>query len=100
MALVIYGCRRHVCFLGLLNCDIHGALIDHVAETPIAINNGRGRAFLHYFKRRAWHDMAAVDPIDIGRNLDDAMRIMTGQIGVDAPEFSNRTSAIFLKRSA
>ena len=29
-------------------------------------------------------NMATIDPIDIGRDLDDAVAIMSGQVGADA----------------
>src|ERR1044072_5382347 len=55
------------------------------AEPPMTVDHGRGGRLLHDGERRARHDMARLDPVDVGRNGDDAMGVVADQIGLDAP---------------
>jgi len=63
---------------------LHRALGDGVAKAPVAIDHRSRRRFLDDRPRCAGHDVTDVDAVDIRRDLDDAVRVVAGQIGVDA----------------
>src|SRR5438132_5465659 len=69
--------------LGLFDGQPHRPLVDDVAEAPMAVDDGRRRRFLDDDPGRAGHDMADLDALDIGRDLNDAVRIMADQVGAD-----------------
>ena len=86
MALPEHGARRDIGGLRLLDRQRHRLGVDMEAEPPMAVDHGRGRRFLHDGPLRAGHDMSGLDAVDIGRNRDDAVRVMAGEIGVDAAD--------------
>ena len=86
MALAKYRAGGDIGGLGLFDRQRHGFGVDVEAEPPMAVDHGRGRRFLHDGPFRAGYDMAGLDAIDIGRDRDDAVRVMAGEIGVDAAD--------------
>ena len=86
MALAKYGAGGDVGGLRLFDRQRHRLGVDVEAKTPMAVDHGRGRQFLHDGPFRAGYDMAGLDAIDIGRDRDDAVQVMAGEIGVDAAE--------------
>jgi len=52
----------------------------------MAVDHGRGRRLLDDAPFRAGHDMASLDAVDIGRDRDHAVRVVAGEIGVDAAD--------------
>ena len=89
MALVIDRGGGDVRGLGLLDQGAHGALGHREAEAPIAVHHHMRRRFALHFIRCAGHDMAALDPVDIGGDGDDAVAVMAGQIGADTAPGDN-----------
>ena len=83
MTLTKHRRRRDVRFLGLFDRQAHGALVDDIAEAPVPVDNRGGRRFLNDFPGRARHDVADFDALYIGRDLDDSVRVMAGEVGVD-----------------
>ena len=75
----------------------HRLGVDVEAKAPMAVDHGRGRRFLHDGPFRAGHDMAGLDAVDIGRDRDHAVRVMAGEVGVDA---ADRDRVGFLVRRA
>ena len=41
---------------------------------------------LHDLERRAGHDVAGFDAVDIDGDVDDAVRVVAGEVGVDAAD--------------
>jgi hypothetical protein len=97
MALPEHGAGGDVGFLRFFDGQRHRLGIDVKAEPPMAVDHGRGRRFLNDGPWRAGHDMAGLDAVDIGRDRDDAVGIVTGKVGVDA---ADRDCAGFLVRCA
>src|SRR5260370_24138709 len=83
MALAEPGRGRGIALLRLLDRQAHRPLVGDVAEAPMAVDDGRGRRFLDDDPGRAGDDVADLDALDIGRDLDDPVRIMADQIGAD-----------------
>ena len=83
MALAIDGRSGNLLLLRLVDRVAHGAVGDDVAKTPVAVDDCAGSGFLDDVPRRARHDVANLDPVDIGRDQDDAVRIVPDQIGAD-----------------
>jgi hypothetical protein len=86
MALPEHGARRDIGGLRLFDGQRHRLGVDMKAEAPMAVDHGRGRRFLHDGPFRARHDMSGLDAVDIGRDRDDAVGIMSGEVGVDAAD--------------
>ena len=76
--------RGNIGLLGFLDRETHGSFGHDVAKPPVAIDHRRGRRLLDDRPRRARHDVADLNAVDIGRDLDDPVRVVTGQVGVDA----------------
>src|SRR3546814_4034569 len=70
----------------LVDRQLHRVLADHIAEAPIAVDDGGRRGLLDDVDRRAGDDVPLPDPVDIDRDLDDPMRIVTGEVGADRSE--------------
>ena len=83
MALAKDGGGGDVAFLGLFDRQPHRPLVGDIAEAPMTVHDRRGRRFLDDDPRRAGDDMAGLDAVDIGRDLDDPMRIVPDEIGAD-----------------
>ena len=62
----------------------HSALGLDVAEAPIAIDDCCRARFLHDVERRARHDVPFFNAINICGDLDDAVAVVPGQVGIDA----------------
>ena len=86
MALPEHGAGGDVGGLRLFDRQRHRLGVDVEAEAPMAVDHGRGRRFLHDGPFRAGHDVAGLDAVDIGRDRDDAVRVMAGEVGVDAAD--------------
>ncbi len=86
MALPEHGAGGDVGGLGLFDRQRHRLGVDVKAETPMAVDHRRGRRFLHDGPLRAGNDMAGLDAVDIGRDRDDAVGVMAGEIGIDAAD--------------
>ena len=84
MALAQDGAGGDVGCLGLLDGEFHRPVGDRKAEAPVAVDDGRGRAFLHDLERRARHDVALVHAVDVGRDGDDAVAVVAGEVGEHA----------------
>jgi hypothetical protein len=84
MALPEHGAGRDIGGLRLLDRHGHRLGVDVEAEAPVAVDHRRGRRFLHDGPFRAGNDVAGLDPVDIGRDRDDAVRVVACEIGVDA----------------
>ena len=91
--------------LGFLDREPHRPLVDHEAKSPVAVDHGRGRGFLHDLEWSAWHDMADLDALDVARDEDDAVGIVAGEVRVHAAArngvrlFARRTSPDQQRRS-
>src|SRR5260370_388364 len=83
MALAEPGRGRDIALLRLLDRQAHRPLVGDVAKAPMAVDDGRGRRFLDDDPGRAGDDVADLDALDIGRDLDDAVRAVADQIGAD-----------------
>src|SRR5215470_16204249 len=83
MALVIDRRRGDLLLLRLVDRVAHRAVGHDVAKTPVAVDHCAGTGLLNDGPRRARNDMASLDAVDIGRDKDDPMRIVTDQIGAD-----------------
>ena len=83
MALAEHGRSGDVGGLGLVDGQPHRPLVGDIAEPPMAIDDSRRRRFLHDRPRRTGDDVPGLDPVDIGRDLDDAVRIMADEVGGD-----------------
>src|SRR5262245_31451145 len=57
--------------------------VDVEAKAPMAVDHGRGRRFLHDGPFRAGHDVASCDAVDIGRDRDHTVGIVTSEVGID-----------------
>ena len=97
MALTEYGAGRDVGCLCLLDRQLHRLRVDVEAEPPMAIDDGGGRRFLHDRPLGPGHDVPDLDAVDIGRDGDHAVRVMAGEIGIDA---ADRHGVRFLFRGA
>jgi hypothetical protein len=97
MALAEHGSSSDVGSVGLLDGQPHGAFVGDVAKSPVAIDNRCRRRFPHDRPRRARHDVAGLDAVDVAGNLDDAVRIMPDQVGLHAVPHHRRR---FLRRRA
>ena len=97
MALPEHGAGRDIGGLRLLDRQRHRLGVDMETKAPVAVDHGRGRRFLHDGPLRAGHDMAGLDAVDIGRDRDHPVRIMAGEVGVDAAD-SDRIG-LFLRRA-
>ncbi len=69
--------------LRLLDGHIHQTLGDDVAESPVSVNYRRRGSVLDDFESRPWHDVAALHPVYICRYLDNAVRIVSGEVCAD-----------------
>ena len=97
MALPEHRAGRDIGGLGLFDRHRHRLGIDVKAEAPMAVDYGRGRRFLDDGPLGARHDMTGLDAVDIGRDRDHPVRVMTGEVGIDA---ADRDGAGFLLRCA
>ena len=52
----------------------------------MAVDDGRGRRFLHDLELGPGHDVAGLDTVDVGRHGDDAVGVVARQIGIDAAD--------------
>ncbi len=86
MALPEHRAGRDVGGPGLFNRQRHRLGVDVKSKAPMAIDHGRGRRFLHDGPLRAGNDMPDLDTVDIGRDRDHAVRIVAGEVGVDAAD--------------
>ena len=73
MPLAEHGRGGDVLRLRLLDGFLHREFVDHIAEAPVTVDHGGGRAFLYDIDGCAGDDMLHLDPVDIGRDLDDAV---------------------------
>ena len=83
MALSEHRAGRDIGGLGLLDGERHCLGVDVEAKAPMAVDHGRGRRFLHDGPCRAGHDVAGCDAVDISRDRDHAVGIVTGEVGID-----------------
>jgi hypothetical protein len=86
MALAEHRAGRDIGGLRFLDRQRHRPGVDVEAKTPVAVDHGRGRRLLHDGPLRAGHDMADLDPVDIGRDRDDSVGVMAREVGVDAAD--------------
>ena len=86
MALAEHGAGGDIGLLRLVDGQLHRLGIDVEAEAPMAVDDGRRRQFLHDGPLGAGHDVAGLDAIDVGRDGDDAMRVVAREVGVDAAD--------------
>ncbi|MGY3406649.1 hypothetical protein ACVWZV_002762 [Bradyrhizobium sp. GM5.1] len=84
MALPEHGAGGDIRRLRFLDRQRHRLGVDVEAKTPLAVDHGRRRRFLHDGPSGAGHDVAGLDPVNIGGNGDHAVGIVAGEIGVDA----------------
>jgi len=84
MALAKYRAGRDIGGFRFFDRQCHRLGVDMKTKAPVAIDHGRGRRFLHNRPLRAGNDMPDLDAIDIGRDRDYPVRVVTGEIGVDA----------------
>ena len=61
----------------------HGALGDHEAEAPVAVDDGGAGGLALHDEGRAGDDVANVDAVGVGRNLDDTVGVVAAQVGLD-----------------
>jgi hypothetical protein len=97
MALAEHGAGGDVGGLRLFDGHRHRLGVDVKSKPPMAVDHRRGRRFLHDGPFGAGHDMPGLDAVDIGRDCDDPMRIVAGEVGVDA---TDRHRVRFLVRGA
>ena len=83
MALAEHRRRRDIALFGLLDGQPHRLLVGDVAKRPNGRRRPCGRRFLDDDPGRAGDDMADLDALDIGRDLDDPVRIVADEIGAD-----------------
>ena len=97
MALAEHRACGDIGGLGLLDRQRHRLGVDIETKAPMAVDDGRGRGFLHDRPLRAGYDMPDLDAVDIGRDRDHPVRVMAREVGVDA---ANRNGVGFLVRRA
>ena len=83
MALAEHRRRRDIALLGLLDRQPHRLVVGDIAERPVSVDHGVVGRFLDDGPRRAGDDMPDLDALDIGRHLDDPVRIMADEVGAD-----------------
>ena len=83
MALAEHRRRGDIGGLGLVDGQPHRPLVGDIAEPPMPVDDGRRRRFLHDRPGRPGDDVPGLDPVDIGRDLDDAVQIMADEVGAD-----------------
>jgi len=84
MTLTKHGAGRDIRCPCLLDRQLHRLRVDVEAKPPMAIDDGGGRRFLHDRPLGSGHDMPDLDAIDVGRDGDHPVRVMAGEIGIDA----------------
>ncbi|MET4843471.1 hypothetical protein ABIF62_003966 [Bradyrhizobium japonicum] len=84
MALPEHGAGGDIRRLRLFDRQRHRLGVDVEAEPPLAVDHGRGRRFLDDGPFGAGHDVAGLDAVDVGRNRDHTVGVVTGEVGVDA----------------
>src|SRR5690606_2116095 len=68
---------------GPFDRELPGALGDHLAAPPVAVDHHRGVGLAHDLERRTGHDVTLADAVDVGRDLDDAVAVVPGEVGRD-----------------
>ena len=84
MALPEHSAGGDIRRLRFLDRQRHRLGVDVEAETPLAVDHGRGRRFLDDGPFGAGNDVAGLDAVDIGGNGDHAVGVVSREIGVDA----------------
>ena len=89
--------RGHAVSSGLLDGHLHQPFGNDVAEPPVAVDDGGGGRIIDNLKLCAGHYVAALDAVDVRGNLDDAVRVVSGEVGADGVEGDDLR--LFLARS-
>ena len=83
VALAVDGDGGDAVGAGLVYRHAHGALGDHEAEAPVAVDDGSAGGLALHHEGRAGDDVADVDALGVGGNLDDAVGVVADQVGLD-----------------
>ena len=83
VALTVDGDGGDAVGAGLVDGHAHGALGDHEAEAPVAVDDGGAGGLALHHEGRAGDDVADVNALGVGGNLDDAVGVMAAQVGLD-----------------
>jgi hypothetical protein len=80
MPLLVNGDGGDMMLSGLGNGQFHSACGDRVAKPPVAIDVGGGWRFALDLKWGAGHNMPTLDTRNAGRQQNNAVRVMSGQV--------------------
>ena len=83
MALAKHRAGGDVLLFSFFDGQLHRSLGGDVAKAPVPVDDRGGWRFLGDHPRRAGHDVADLHTVDIGGDLNDAVAVMAGQVGLD-----------------
>ena len=84
MALIVDRTDRNIVSFRLFDQLLHDRLGNGEAKSPITVDDQGRRRFLFDLNWCAGDDVSLIDPIAIRHDAHHAVRVMPGQIGIDA----------------
>ena len=73
----------HALPTGFVDSELHRLCAHHLAEAELSINDSQRVVFEHNLERLVGKHLARAQPIDVGRNADDPVRVVPDQVGLD-----------------
>ena len=73
MALTEHHAGRDIRSFGLFDREGHRLCVDMEAKAPVTIDHRRRGRLPHDGPLRAWHNVACLHAIDVGRDRDDTV---------------------------